>query len=80
MRSQVDPMATPPARVAFNTASMLSYFFIIIETTNEARQLPTRENTVFKTALSCMLASAELNEGQKMKRNTVPIIPNNVES
>jgi hypothetical protein len=51
MISEADPIATPPARVAFSIISMSSLPKIILEVNAAPRQLPLIARTVFTITL-----------------------------
>ena len=77
VKSQLDPIITPPANVEFRICSM-SYFPLlnIGLKMNEAMQLAIMENVVLIT-IRCLtepLVKTPLNEGQYIHRKIVPTI------
>eukprot|EP01139_Manchomonas_bermudensis_P015133 Amastigsp_a509548_95.p4 type:complete len:114 gc:universal Amastigsp_a509548_95:1220-879(-) len=77
--SATAPTATPPARVAFCTSTMknLRSRRKKLEPTNAANADAQRQSIVLVTARLRWLPPTEgaaLNDGQKQKRNSVPIM------
>ena len=75
------PMITPPAKVAFSISyiSIFESFLNKMLITMADRQLPLNEIIVLVTIRdlsNCTLLRAELNEGQNIHKNKVPIIAN----
>jgi len=75
-RSEADPIATPPASVAFNINSISSFPKMARLVKAAPRQLPLIARTVFTMTLYCCapVARAPLNEGQYIHKKMLPTI------
>ena len=75
-KSQLDPMATPPARVALRTTSMSSAPSTYLEYPQAVMQLAEIESTVFTITLywNDPEARAPLKLGQYIHKKIVPTI------
>ena len=78
IKSAEAPITTPPATVAFKTASILNLPFLKIgPIMKTVKQLPVNDIIVLKMVLCLAFPAdiAQLNDGQYIHKNIVPIIP-----